>query len=60
MGFNLGGGVAGFFTDKVGVRGDLRYFRKLKAGSSSANDLDVFDVDTLSFWRGTVGITFRF
>jgi opacity protein-like surface antigen len=60
MGFDLGGGVAGFFTDNVGVRGDLRYFRKLKGGSNDENALDIFDVDTLSFWRGTVGVSFRF
>jgi opacity protein-like surface antigen len=61
MGFDLGGGVSGFFTDNVGIRGDLRYFRKLKGGSSNSTDnLDIFDVDTLSFWRGTVGVNFRF
>jgi opacity protein-like surface antigen len=61
MGFDLGGGVSGFFTDNVGIRGDLRYFRKLKGGNSnSPNNLDIFDVDTLSFWRGTVGVNFRF
>ncbi|MGE5813168.1 MAG: outer membrane protein [Acidobacteriota bacterium] len=61
MGFDLGGGVSGFFTDNVGIRGDVRYFRKLKGGdSNSPNNLDIFDVDTLSFWRGTVGVNFRF
>lgn len=60
MGFDLGGGVIGFFSDNVGVRGDLRYFRKLKSGSNDQNSLDIFDVDSLSFWRGTVGVSFRF
>jgi len=60
MGFDLGGGVVGFFSDKAGIRGDLRYFRKLKGGSDSSNALDIFDVDTLSFWRATVGVSFRF
>jgi len=60
MGFDLGGGLVGFFSDTVGIRGDLRYFRKLKSGSDSANAADIFDVDTLSFWRGTVGVSFRF
>ena len=26
LGWNLGGGVMGFLTDKVGLRGDIRYF----------------------------------
>lgn len=56
-GFNLGGGVAGFFSDNVGVRGDIRYFRALQ-------DIDVDDLDAtlggLRFWRGSVGVTFRF
>ena len=25
-----------------------------------AKNLDIFDIDTLSFWRATAGITFRF
>lgn len=62
MGFDVGGGVMGFLSDSVGLRGDVRYFRKLKGDTEddSGFDLDVFDVDTLSFWRATVGVTFRF
>ena len=30
FGFNLGGGVMGFFSDNVGLRGDLRYFRSFQ------------------------------
>lgn len=62
MGFDLGGGVLGYFGDNVGIRGDVRYFRKLKGDTETdrGTDLDIFDVDTLSFWRATAGITFRF
>jgi hypothetical protein len=60
MGFDLGGGVVGFFNDNTGVRGDVRYFRKLKSGSSTDNLDDIFDVDTFSFWRASVGVSFRF
>jgi opacity protein-like surface antigen len=56
-GFNLGAGVVGFFTDNVGVRGDVRYFRSLNRGSDG--DFD-FDLGELDFWRATVGVTFRF
>ena len=58
LGFNVGGGVMGFFTDNVGVRGDLRYFRQM---SESDDDDEVdFDLNGLRFWRGTVGLSFRF
>lgn len=62
MGFDLGGGVTGFFSDSVGIRGDVRYFRKLKKDTENdrGTDLDIFDIDSLSFWRATVGVTFRF
>jgi opacity protein-like surface antigen len=57
-GFNVGGGVMGFFSDNVGIRGDVRYFRSLQDIESD----DEFDVSLgdLRFWRGSVGITFRF
>ena len=57
LGFNIGGGVFGFFTDRVGIRGDLRYFRQM----TEADDDDVdFDLTAFRFWRGTVGVSFRF
>ena len=57
LGFNLGGGVYGFFTDRVGIRGDVRYFRQM----TEADDDEVdFDLTAFRFWRGTVGISFRF
>jgi opacity protein-like surface antigen len=58
FGFNLGGGIAGFFTDNIGLRGDLRYFRSLR-GDGDEDDLDV-DLGDSDFWRATVGVTFRF
>ncbi|HSL20822.1 MAG TPA: porin family protein [Vicinamibacterales bacterium] len=61
-GFNLGGGVTGFVTDNVGIRGDIRYFRALKGDTEDdrGTDLDIFDIDSLDFWRATVGVSFRF
>jgi opacity protein-like surface antigen len=60
FGMNAGAGVMGFFTDHVGLRGDIRYFR---AFSDDDIDSDV-DIDLkagdFDFWRGTVGLTFRF
>jgi opacity protein-like surface antigen len=59
-GMNVGGGVAGFFTDNIGLQGDVRYFRSLK--DTEANGQDSFDLGlgSFSFWRGTVGLVFRF
>ena len=57
-GYNLGGGVAGFFNDSLGLRGDVRYFRSLQDNEPD----DEFDLalGSFSFWRGTVGVIFRF
>jgi opacity protein-like surface antigen len=57
FGINVGGGVQGFFTDNVGIRGDIRYFRSLQDNEPDGElDLGLSDFD---FWRGTVGVTFR-
>ncbi len=56
---NAGGGVMGFFTTHLGVRGDLRYFRaygfKLTDLQSAGIALDHFD-----FWRASIGIVAKF
>ena len=41
FGINVGGGVHGYFNDRVGLRGDLRYFRLLQDNEPAANDLDL-------------------
>jgi hypothetical protein len=63
-GANLGGGAYAY-VNRFGVRGDVRWFK----ASGSSND--IFDANTpadvmarallsdLSFWRGTVGLAFR-
>ncbi len=57
FGINLGGGVMGFATDNVGFRGDIRYFRGF--GEDPSTDLIDLDLSDFDFWRGTVGVTFR-
>lgn len=57
FGINVGGGVMGFFSDAVGLRGDLRYFRSLQDHEAD-NELDL-SLGDFDFWRGTVGVTFR-
>lgn len=58
LGVNIGGGVNAQFTDNIGVRGDLRYFRSLQDTEPDTRfDLSLADFD---FWRGSVGLMFRF
>lgn len=59
FGFDVGGGVIMFPGDgRVGIQGDIRYFRVLTDPEPDAE----FDVDfgSLDFWRGTVGLALRF
>jgi opacity protein-like surface antigen len=57
-GFNVGAGAIFFFTDKVGLRGDVRYFRSLE-DVEPLDDLNIGLAD-FHFWRGTLGVTIRF
>ena len=57
LGVNIGAGINGQFSDNVGIRGDLRYFRSLQDNEPD-NDLDL-SLGNFDFWRGTVGLTFR-
>jgi opacity protein-like surface antigen len=58
FGINVGAGAIFFFSDKVGLRGDVRYFRSLQ----DVEPIDEFDIGLANFrfWRGTAGVTFRF
>jgi opacity protein-like surface antigen len=57
LGINFGGGINGQFSDNVGLRGDIRYFRSLQDNEPD----DEFDIGLadFNFWRGSVGLTFR-
>jgi opacity protein-like surface antigen len=57
-GFNVGGGVTAFMSDNFGLRGDVRYFRGLR-DNQPEGPLD-FTMSDLSFWRASLGATFRF
>ena len=56
FGYDLGAGL-GFFGGNVGLRGDVRYFRSLQNDDGSAVD---FSLGNFKFWRGTLGVTFKF
>jgi opacity protein-like surface antigen len=57
FGFDVGGGVIFSFADNVGIRGDVRYFRGITNNDNNGVDLRL---GSFQFWRGTVGVTFRF
>jgi opacity protein-like surface antigen len=58
FGMNVGAGAMGPITPRSSLRFDVRYFRNL------GSDPEVTTVNQagveLSFWRGTVGLMFRF
>jgi len=57
FGFNIGAGINGFFSDNIGIRADVRYFRAFADDDEEDFDLGLSDFD---FWRATLGVTFRF
>ncbi len=57
FGFDVGGGLMGFFSQNVGVRGDVRYFRSFNGSSDNLTGLGISD---FNFWRGSLGVSFRF
>jgi len=58
FGFDVGGGVMGFFNSNVGIRGDVRYFRSFQG--ADAGSLTGFALGNLNFWRGSVGVSLKF
>ena len=56
FGFNVGGGVMGFFNDVVGLRGDLRYVRSFQDTDDNLVTIGIGDFD---YWRANVGVVFR-
>ena len=57
FGVNAGGGVMIFFSDSVGIRGDMRYFRSIDNSDEDSLDLSL---GGFGFWRASAGVTFRF
>jgi opacity protein-like surface antigen len=57
LGINFGGGINGQFSDRVGLRGDIRYFRSLQDNEPDG-EFDIGLAD-FNFWRGSIGLTFR-
>lgn len=65
-GVNIGGGAHVFLGSRVGLRGDVRYFRGLEPldDEDPSTDDEFFDQQftkqDFQFWRATLGVTFKF
>ena len=57
FGMDIGGGVMGFFSNNVGIRGDIRYFRGFRGTDDNATGLTLGD---FKFWRGSLGLSLKF
>ncbi len=58
LGANLGFGIMGVNRRRIGVRGDIRYYRDL-VGSSEGNASSI-DFGSFHFWRGSIGVVLGF
>lgn len=61
-GSNIGGGIMAFASDRVGVRGDVRYYHAnsdQNLAGSAADQLVESIVSGVRFWRATGGLSFR-
>jgi opacity protein-like surface antigen len=57
FGVNVGAGVMVRLGDRLGARGDVRYFRDVR--ESESGDFDV-DLGGFHYWRAAVGLTLKF
>jgi len=57
FGASAGLGAIGYFSDHVGIRGDIKYYRNF--GDDAGEDFD-FEFGDFGFWRGTGGLVFKF
>jgi len=57
FGWDIGGGLMGFFNDHVGIRGEIRYFHAF-------TKFDLLDItiesDKIDFGRASVGLVLKF
>ncbi len=61
FGYDLGGGISGFFGPHIGVRGDLRHFHTFQdVPTLLGAPVDLVPAEKLDYWRGSIGLAFRF
>lgn len=54
---DIGGGVTGFLTNRLGVSWDVRYFRSIGNSEISGSS---FGPEQLSFWRANMALAIRY
>ena len=59
FGMDVGAGLMGFFSNNVGLRGDVRYFRGFRGTSDNSNPSGIALSD-FKFWRGSLGLSLKF
>ncbi len=59
FGWNAGAGVMGYFSDHVGLRGDLRYLRGFENTNTGVTTIDLNGSGQLHFWRAAIGVVLR-
>lgn len=57
LGYNVGGGAIGFFTDRTGIRFEARRFSYVKSAEQQGFSVDR---ENLSYWTATVGVVLRY
>ena len=55
---NVGGGVTGFLTDRLGLSWEVRHFRSV-GGTAEGSGVS-FGRERLSFWRGSMALAIRY
>ena len=55
---DVGGGVTGFLSGRIGVNWDVRYFRSV-GGTAGGRGLS-FGAEQLSFWRANMALAIRY
>lgn len=58
LGVNVGAGIMGFFSEHVGGKIDVRYFRRIR-DEDTGSGIDL-DLGQFNFWRATAGLSLRF
>jgi opacity protein-like surface antigen len=59
FGWNVGGGVMGYFNDHVGLRGDIRYLRGFEDLKTGNTVIDLDGNNNLRFWRLSAGVVLK-
>jgi len=57
---DLGGGVTGFITNRVGVNWEIRRFQSFTYNPPEGEGLTTFGAGKLSFWRASMALVLRY